>query len=71
MEILIWIGAAISLAGVATLLLCVFKAFQAKRAGLPDAELKERLKSVVTLNLAALMVSALGLICVIVGILLS
>lgn len=71
MEILIWIGAAISLAGVATLFFCIYRAVQAKRAGLPDAELKERLKAVVTLNLVALMVSALGLICVIVGIFLS
>ncbi|MEM8956430.1 MAG: hypothetical protein AAGC86_01325 [Pseudomonadota bacterium] len=71
MEILIWIGAAVSLAGVAMLFFCIFRAVQAKRAGLPDAELKMRLKSVITLNLAALMVSALGLICVILGIFLS
>lgn len=71
MDIMIWTGAAISLAGVVGLFYCIAKAIQAKRAGLPDDEMKARLKSVVTLNLAALMVSALGLVCVIVGIMLG
>lgn len=71
MEILIWTGAAISLIGVAGLFYCIVTAIRAKRAGLSDEEMRARLKSVVSLNLAALMISALGLICVIVGIVLS
>jgi hypothetical protein len=71
MDILIWIGAAISMLGVAGLLLCILRAVQAKRAGLDDEALKTRLKGIVTMNLAALMVSAIGLVCVIVGIILN
>lgn len=71
MELLIWIGAAISLAGIAGLFYCIFQATKAKRAGLSDEAMKARLKQVVAMNLAALMVSALGLICVIIGIMLS
>ena len=43
MEMLIWTGAAISLAGIAGLIFCILRAVQAKRAGLPDAEMKARL----------------------------
>lgn len=71
MDILIWSGAAISLAGIATLFYCIFRVVQAKRAGLSDSELKSRLKPIVAINIAALMVSALGLICVILGIILG
>lgn len=71
MDGLIWVGAAISLAGVAGLLRCVQLALRARKAGLPDDELRARLQAVVTLNLAALGVSTLGLGMVIVGILLG
>ncbi len=68
MNWLIWIGAAISLAGVAGLVACVVVATGVRRAKLPDAEGRARLKRVVVLNMGALMVSALGLICVVLGI---
>ncbi|WP_193142037.1 MULTISPECIES: hypothetical protein [unclassified Meridianimarinicoccus] len=71
MDILIWIGAGISLLGVAGLMTCIFIATKAKRAGLPDDELRARLKTVVALNMAALMVSAIGLMCVVIGIMLG
>lgn len=71
MEILIWIGAAISLLGVAGLLACVMMAVRAKSAGLEDAVLRERLKTVVIWNFAALLVSALGLMAVVMGIMLG
>ncbi|MCA8882598.1 MAG: hypothetical protein KDA50_02405 [Rhodobacteraceae bacterium] len=71
MEVLIWIGAAISLLGLAGLIACIVMATRAKRAGLADAELRDRLKRVVALNMGALMVSAIGLMCVIAGIMLS
>ncbi len=71
MDWLIWAGALVSLLGLAGLVYCIVVAVRAKRAGLPDDEMRARLKSVVTLNMAALFVSALGLMIVIVGIFLS
>lgn len=71
MDMLIWTGTAISLVGVAGLLACVFKVMQARRAGLDDDALRTRLKRIVIWNMAALMVSAIGLMAVIAGILLG
>ncbi|PTE19912.1 hypothetical protein C5F48_20380 [Cereibacter changlensis JA139] len=71
MDWLIWIGAAISLAGVAGLVWCIVLAMQARKAGLEEEAMHARLQRVVTLNMAALGISALGLMCVVVGILLG
>lgn len=71
MEMLIWGGAALSLAGVAGLLWCVVAAIRARRAGLPDDALRARLQRVVVVNMGALFVSAIGLMAVVVGILLG
>lgn len=71
MEWLIWAGTAVSLAGVAGLFWCIAKAWAARRAGLPEAELRARLQGVVALNLGALLLSALGLAMVVTGILLG
>ena len=68
MEGLIWVGAAISVAGLAGLIWCILTVWRAKRAGLPDAELRERVRRVVPLNMAALLLSVLGLIVIVVGI---
>ncbi len=71
MEALIWIGAAVSLCGLGGLIACIVMAMKARAAGLDDAALRERLKRIVVLNMAALMVSALGLMSVVAGIMLS
>lgn len=71
MEWLIIIGALVSLTGVAGLVWCVVLALQARRAGLPDDEMRARLQRVVVINMAALSISALGLAMVVTGILLS
>jgi hypothetical protein len=71
MDILIWIGTACTLSGVAGLVYCIVLATRARRAGLDDDALRARLQRVVTLNLAALGVSALGLMLVVAGIILS
>ncbi len=70
MEWLIWIGAAVTLAGVALLLWCVLTIARARRAGLADDQLKARLQRVIVLNFGALFVSAIGLMMVVVGIVL-
>ncbi len=71
MDWLIWIGAALTLLGVAGLVGCIVLALRAKRAGLPDAEMRATLQRVVILNMAALAVSGLGLMCVVFGVVLS
>jgi len=71
MQALIPIGATLSLAGVAGLIWCIVLALRARRAGLDDAALRARLQHLVALNLAALGVSALGLMLVVIGILLG
>ncbi|SEN87918.1 hypothetical protein SAMN05216227_102922 [Pseudorhodobacter antarcticus] len=71
MDILIWIGAAISLLGVAGLGYCVLLALRARNSGLSEDENRASLQKVVAYNMAALGVSALGLMLVVVGIVLG
>lgn len=71
MDMLIWIGAAVTLAGVALLLWCILAIARARKAGLPDAELRAKLQRVVVLNFGALLMSAIGLMMVVLGIALA
>ena len=71
MENLIWIGALVTLVGLAGLIWCILKVQRARKQGLDDAALKAELQKVVALNLGALFLSAIGLMIVVVGILLS
>lgn len=67
----IWIGAALTLIGVLLLVYCIVVAVKAKGSGLSEELIKAKLQKVVALNLAALAISALGLMGVIFGIVLS
>ena len=71
MEYLIWIGAGVSLMGVGGLLYCILLVVKARRARLPDEEMRARLQRIVAMNMAALFLSFIGLMMVVVGILLS
>lgn len=71
MEVLVWIGAAISLAGLAGLVWCIVAVMRARRQRLPEEQMRARLRQAVTVNMAALMTSVLGLIVVVVGVLLG
>ena len=71
MQALIWAGAALTLIGVGGLGYCVLLATRARRAGLEDAAMRAILQRVVVLNMAALGVSALGLMLVVLGIFLG
>lgn len=71
MQALIWTGATVSLIGVAGLAYCIFRATRARRRGLGDVAMRAELQRVVTLNMAALGVAALGLMLVVTGILLG
>lgn len=68
---LIWIGAAVSLAGLAGIIGCVIAVLRARRRKLDDAAMRESLRKVIPWNLAALLVSAFGLMMVVVGIILG
>jgi hypothetical protein len=71
MSVVIWIGAALTLLGLAGLVWCILLALKAKRSGLDDAAMKAALQRVVALNLGALALSGLGLMLVVVGVILS
>ena len=70
MEILIWIGSILSLLGLVGLLWCIKTVLRAKKTAGSDEELRLTLQKVVPLNMAALFLSAIGLMLVILGILL-
>jgi hypothetical protein len=71
MQALIWSGATVSVAGLAGLVWCIFKVAAAKRANLPDEEMRATIKRVVPINLGALFLSVIGLMMVIMGVFLA
>ncbi|MEP4194622.1 MAG: hypothetical protein ABJL99_03210 [Aliishimia sp.] len=70
-DIIIWAGAAMTVAGLFLLLWCIIRVIQAKRAGLSDDELRAKVHKVVPVNLGALCLSVLGLMMVIIGVFMS
>ena len=71
MEILIWLGAAVSLAGMVGLIWCIMTVWKTRKAGLSDDALRRAVQKVVPVNTAALFLSVIGLMMVVIGILLS
>jgi hypothetical protein len=71
MQAVIWVGSALTLGGVGLLVYCIMYVAKARRAGLDDLTLRTRLQKAVGLNLAALALSGIGLIVVIVGLALN
>ncbi|OOY06324.1 hypothetical protein [Thioclava sp. F28-4] len=71
MENLIWAGAVVSVIGLFGILYCIVKVASAKRAGLPDEELRARLQKIIAVNMGALFVSVIGLMMVVLGIFLG
>lgn len=71
MDSLIWIGAAISLAGVLGLGWCILYVLKLRRQNLTDAEMRTRMQRAVIANFGALAVSTLGLMIVVIGIFLK
>ena len=68
---LIWGGAALTMLGVALLGWCVVTVMRARRAGLDDAALKQKMRRVLAVNMAALGASTIGLMTVVLGIVLG
>ncbi len=71
MEWLIIVGAVVSFVGLIGLVLSAVKVMKAKRAGLEDADLRARIQKAMVLNMGAMALSVLGLMCVILGVTLS
>jgi len=71
MEMLVWGGAAVSIAGLAGLLWCIVRVWRARRAGLSDADLRTAIRAVLPLNFGALLLSVMGLMMVVAGVLLG
>ena len=71
MDILIWAGAVVSLIGLVGIFYCIMLTLKAKRANLPDEEMRARLQRIVLLNMAALFLSMVGLMMVVAGIILG
>ncbi len=68
MDWLIWAGALVALVGLAGILRAIWLVMQARREGLDDAAMRARIQKVLPLNLAALFISAIGLMMVVIGI---
>ncbi|PIE16447.1 MAG: hypothetical protein CSA68_02535 [Rhodobacterales bacterium] len=71
MDYLIWAGAAVSVVGLFGIFYCIWLALKAKRANLPEDQMRMRLQQVVVLNMAALLISSVGLMMVVVGIVMA
>ena len=70
-EIIIWIGAALSLLGLGGLVWCILRVTRAKRAGLSDEEVRAAVSAVLPINMGALFLSVIGLMLVVVGVILG
>nr|WP_026352476.1 hypothetical protein [Yoonia vestfoldensis] len=71
MEIVVLIGALLSVIGLIGIGYSIVMVTKAKRAKLPDAELRARISKVLPINLGALFVSVIGLMTVVVGVMLG
>jgi len=70
-EMMVWAGAALTLAGLVGLIWCIVKVMRARRAGLTDEALRAEVQKILPLNLGALAISGLGLMLVVVGVFLA
>ncbi|AUQ50309.1 hypothetical protein [Phaeobacter inhibens] len=66
-EIMVWAGAAISVAGLIGLMWSVVRVMQAKRQKLDDDALRAVVQKVLPYNLGALFLSVIGLMLVMLG----
>jgi hypothetical protein len=71
MEIIVWIGAALSCLGLCGIFYSIVAVTRAKRAKLSDEELRVRISKILPINLIALFISMIGLMAVVIGVLLG
>lgn len=70
-DMMVWAGTALSVIGLFGLIWCIIKVVSARKANLPDEELRAALQKVLPLNIGALLLSILGLMFVVLGIFLG
>ncbi|MEE9389049.1 MAG: hypothetical protein V3U96_10610 [Paracoccaceae bacterium] len=71
MTYLIWPGAGISLLGIVGIAYCIVAATKARSDELDPPAMEKRLQKLLALNMAALAISSIGLMMVVIGILLG
>ena len=71
MELLVGLGAVISVVGIAGIILSIVKVRRAKTTSKDDDELRARIQAAMPLNLGAFLLSVIGLMCVVIGVLLG
>lgn len=71
MAALIWLGVAMTLAGLAGIVWCLVKVARARRGGMAEDELRRLMQTVVAVNMGAFGLAALGLGAMVAGILLG
>lgn len=71
MELLVGFGAVLSLIGIAGIILSIVKVRRAKTTSKDDDELRAKIQAAMPLNLGAFLLSILGLMCVVVGVVLG
>jgi len=71
MDALIWIGTLLSLLGLIGIIYCIVRMSKAKRANLPDDDMRAAIQAIVPINMGALFLSVIGLMLVVVGIMLG
>ena len=67
-DILIWSGAGFAVLGLLGLIWCIVTVWRARRAQLPDEEMRAVMARVLPRNLGALFISVLGLMLVVIGV---
>lgn len=68
---IIWTGAALTLLGLGGIVWCILTVSRARRQGLDDEALRERMRGVLAVNMGALASSTIGLMMVVIGIMLK
>jgi hypothetical protein len=68
MEIVVWVGAVLSVIGLGGIVYSIVAVTKAKRANLSDEELRARVSTILPINLGALFVSMIGLMAVVLGV---
>jgi len=71
MEILIWIGAGLTVVGLCGIIYSMGVVAAAKRANLSDEDMRAKLAKILPINLGTLFVAMIGLMMVIIGLMLS
>lgn len=71
MEALVWVGAALTVIGMAGVIYSMVAVARAKRQNLSDDEMRDHIRKMIPVNLGTLFVAMIGLMMVVVGVMLS